>query len=431
MNFFVKGFIASLFFCVLSTATAEVRLELTQGQDARTPIVVAPFSNDDTSVAALSRIISDDLNHSGRFRSEVSQARKVPHVVEEVDQSLFQAAGYDDLVIGQVKTLGAGRYQINYTLIDLFGQGTNPVLSTQRYTVTRTQLRQAAHTIANDIYYQLTGFKGFFTSHLTYVSVQKSPYGKRYKLIVSDYDGFNPQTLVDSNVPIMSPRWSPDNKVIAYVTFNQKGSVIYNVELATGKREKIADYKGVNGAPAWAPDGHHLALVLSKSGSPNIYIAALHPQSLIRITDGRHIDNEPAYATDGRSIYFTSNRRGTPQIYRMNLSGGDVTRITEVGDYNASVGVSPQADQIVVLHRLPHQSLFSIATMDLKTGIMKALTSSGLNQSPSYAPNGQMIVYATDQRGDSGRLAMVSLNGKSSWTLPLQGSYMQEPDWSH
>ncbi|OGO96401.1 MAG: Tol-Pal system beta propeller repeat protein TolB [Coxiella sp. RIFCSPHIGHO2_12_FULL_44_14] len=406
-------------------------LELTQGIRAALPIAILPFagSGDGSSEATLVEVIRNDLQNSGQFRVVSAE------MGEGYDH--WRAAGVNNVVTGAIYPQGNHRYQVTFTLRDVFGgqnSHASPVLLSQTFHVGETTLRGLAHHISDLIYQKLTGVQGIFSTKIAYVLVQRSG-GKtedeggstKYTLIVADEDGFNPRPLLVSHQPIMSPSWSADARHLAYVSFENHRAAIYIQDLGTGQRRLVSNAPGINGAPAFSPEGQRLALVLTKTGNPKIYVMNLTTQELQEITFGWSIDTEPAWSPDSRSLLFTSNRDGNPQIYRYSFTTGQVSRVTYQGDYNARALFTPDARSVVMMHR--NRGLFGIALQDLASSQLWVLAQTGVDESPSLAPNGKMIIYAT-QYGGRGVLAQVSTDGQIKLRLPAQEGDVQEPAWS-
>jgi TolB protein len=199
---------------------------------------------------------------------------------------------------------------------------------------------------------------------VAYVSVDGTPPALRYRLMVADADGFAPVRIIESPEPLMSPAWSPDGRMLAYVSFEGKSSAIYVQQLASGERRRVSARSGINGAPAWSPDARKLALTLSRDGNLDIYTLDLASQTLKRVTSDDAIDTEPAWSLDGTSIYFTSDRAGGPQIYQVVLDqGGRAERVTYEGSYNARPRLSPDGSQLAMVTL--DRGAYRIATMDL------------------------------------------------------------------
>lgn len=406
---------------------APLRLELTQGVEAAIPIAILPFQGA-SSDQPLAPIISSDLNNSGRFQViDVQKIEQFPQHVREINYSYWRNQKIDYVTIGHVQSLGGEQFLVKFSLIDIF-KPQSPVLISQEFTVQRHQLRTLAHHISDKIYQALLGIPGFFSTRIAYISVDHQvANGAQYTLEIADADGYNPRSLLISNQPIMSPAWSPDAKKIAYVIFENKQAKIYSIDVATGQRQLLTAYPGINGAPAWSPDGRKLAMALSKDGNPNIYVLDLATGQLQQITEGLSISTEPSWAPDGRSLVFTSDRGGNPQIYRVQLADRSITRVTFSGNYNARASFSPDGKNLVMLNRAERK--FNIAIQNLRTGTVQVLTQQGSTESPSFAPNGSMILYAS-RIGGRGILEMVSSDARIKLRLPARTGEVQEPAWS-
>lgn len=416
-NFF-KSLIFSLFF-LASNAFAILELELTQGVYNTIPIAVVPFFGQEAigKDENIADIIGEDLKNSGRFRLVDLEAK-----FDEVKYNDWKAKKIEAVVVGKVKSIG--KFLARFKIFDVYNKNK---LFEKEYKVKKSKLRRFAHHISDIIYKKFTGNRGIFSTKIAYIFVEREGSRSKHKLQVADSDGHNVRTLVTSSFPLMSPAWSFDGKKIAYVSFEGHRAAIYIQDVATGKREILTKFPGINGAPAWSPDGKKMALVLTKTGYPKIYILDLATKRLERITDGSSLDTEPNWAPDGRSLIFTSNRGQTPQIYRVYLNNKKIERVTFDGKYNARASFTPDGKSIVLLHKVGE--MFTIAMEDLKSRRVTLLTRSGLNESPSVAPNGKMVVYATNSNG-RGMLAAVSTDGRVKLLLPAGSGEVQEPAWS-
>ena len=348
----------------------------------------------------------------------------LPHREEDVDFREWQLLEMNNLVIGEIRPAEAGGYSLSWRLFDVF---TGDQLATSRIRSTERGLRHAAHRIADQIYESLTGERGVFATRLAYVTSRSRSGDARVTLRVSDSDGYNPQTIVDSAEPIMSPHWSPDANRLAYVSFEDQRPSIYIQELTTGRRERVASYDGINGSPRFSPDGRKLAMTLSKDGSPDIYVLDMGSGALTQLTDHYAIDTEPAWSPDGSHLLFTSDRGGQPQIYRVAAGGGPVQRVTFEGDYNAAASYSPDGRSLVMVTRVGGR--FRVALTDAEGRSRRLLSRGGLDESPSFAPNGSMVIYASQNNG-RGVLSVTPLAGGAGQRLSQETGEVREPAWS-
>lgn len=409
-------------------ARAALTIEITQGVQGALPIAIVPFGwtgpapNAPEDVAA---IIANDLRRSGRFNPFPEKDMLArPHDAGEVDFKDWRVLGQESLVIGQVRTTGPDSYEVQFQLFDVFKGGQ---LTGYSIPVRGAALRRAAHHIADIIYEKLTGEPGAFNTRIAYVVAKKYMTPPRYELQVADSDGYNPETIVESTQPIMSPTWSPDGSRLAYVSFEKRRAEIFVQDLGAGTRESVAAFPGINGAPAWSPEGLRLALTLSRDGNPEIYVLSIYSKSLTRLTDSGAIDTEPTWSPDGREIVFTSDRGGRPQLYRVPATGGRAQRLTFEGDYNARGRFSPDGKRIAMVQG--DGGKYRIAVMDLGSGLVRVVSNGSQDESPSFAPNGSMLIYATEARG-RGMLAVTSVDGRVQQRLALQEGDVREPAWS-
>jgi TolB protein len=407
---------------------ADLTIEITEGVEGALPIAVVPFGLQGgipprEDVAA---IINADLNRSGRFKTlpQVDMLAR-PTSGNEVEFRDWRALAVDYLVVGQVENSGAGGYAIRFQLFDVYR---GEQLTGYNMTASDTNLRRTAHHIADLIYEKLMGVPGAFATQIAYITSINEPGGKsRVDLRIADADGHNPQTIVSSSEPLMSPSWSPDGRKLAYVSFEGKQPAIYIQEVFTGQRQKLTSFKGINSAPAWSPDGRKMAMALSKDGNLDIYVMDLATRNLKAITRHYAIDTEPAWSPDGRYIVFTSDRGGKPQIYRVPSFGGNAERITFQNAYNARASYAPDGKSLTLVTQ--ENGNYRIAVQDLGSGVMQVLSRGNLDESPSFAPNGSMIIYAT-KAAHRGVLAAVSVDGRVHQRIALEEGDVREPVWS-
>lgn len=405
-------------------AQAALDVKITESADQAIPIAIVPFGSASPVPLDIAKLASHDLQTTGLFDVVArSQMLGQPHSPENVNYANWRAMGTTNVVVGNVVPSQNGGYTIRFHILNTYSGRS---IGSYEVNVARNGLRDAAHAVANLIYKQLTGEKGYFLSRIAYITVTQGNGGRTYQLVVADYDGHDAATIYSSKDPIMSPAWSPDGNHIAYVAFDvSHGRTSLRVqEVATGRIREISSRPGINGAPSWSPDGSRLALTLSYQGSPDIYVYNLRTNQMQRLTRSPAIDTEAVWAPDGNSIVFTSDRGGSPQLYRMSARGGQVSRITHTGNGAQDAAFSPDGKLLAFVENGPNG--YRIAVQDLQTGNVRALTRGGLVESPDFAPNGQAIIYAT--QGGNNALATVSVNGEVHSQLSQRGK-VQEPSW--
>ncbi|HET9121947.1 MAG TPA: Tol-Pal system beta propeller repeat protein TolB [Acidiferrobacteraceae bacterium] len=409
-------------------AQATLNIEITKSLGTAFPVAIVPFQGQRFLPAAqkVSDVVQADLVHSGRF-SEIPPGEFLshPHHAADVIFKDWRLVKADALVIGSIQPTGGGLFNVTFRLYDVFSK---KQLAAFRYRVGTTGLRQVAHEISDVVYQKLLGIPGAFNTRIAYVGRQALG-GHRfiYRLQVADYDGYHPQTILKSAAPIVSPAWSPHGHRIAYVSFERGRSVVYVENVDTGRRRLIANYAGLNGAPAWAPDGIHLALMLVRAGNPEIYVLNLQTNRLRRLTHDPAIDTEPTWSPHGNHIAFTSDRSGNPQIYLMNRAGENVRRLTFSGRYNAAACYAPDGKHLAIVSR--QGGAYHIALLSIKDSSLTPLTDTRFDESPSFAPNGQTILYDT-LVGGRRVLATVSIDGNFRQVIRLPGEDVSNPAWS-
>lgn len=394
----------------------------TAGNAEQIPLVIAPFRDESGLKQAVTPVIAADLTRSGLFRIVDNGGAKPQHEPEQIDYALWRGRNAKAVVVGSVTAAAEGRYEVRFRLMDATQQ---TQLAGFSYVASATQMRLTAHKIADVIYEKLTGEKGAFATRIAYVV--RLP-GKRFALSVADADGFGPQTILSSNEPIISPKWSPDGLRLAYVSFEQRKPVVYVQSITTGERKAVANFFGSNSAPAWSPDGRRLAVALSKDGGTQMFLinadGSGQPQ---RLASSNAIDTEPNFSPDGSYILFTSDRGGGPQIYRIAVNGGQVQRVTFEGQYNVSARHSPDGKTFTFIHRC--NGRFAVAVQDFATRQIQVLSDGGVDESPGYSPNGRMILFASDMRG-RGILSAVSSDGRVKQRFTEDSGDVREPAWS-
>ncbi len=402
-----------------------LEIDIVGGNAAALPIAVVPFGGDcgQTDVAG---VVRADLARSGQFRSpDPASLPERPTQGSEVAYPTWRMLKQDFLLVGRCIPSGDG-YRTEYELFDVAKQQRLLGLA---LTAPASAMRDVSHQISDAVYEKILGVPGAFWTRIAYVTASGLGRNTRYALMVADADGYNPRAVVNSTEPLLSPAWSPDGRKLAYVSFEGGNSGIWIQDVATGSREKITSFRGINGAPSFSPDGTRLAMSLSKGGNPDIYVMDLGSRHLTQLTNQYGIDTEPVWSADGSTLYFTSDRGGRPQVYQMPASGGSASRVTFEGSYNASPSLSPDGKKLATAQGAGN--VYRIALMDRSTGSARwsMLSPGSLDESPSFAPNGAMLVYAA-REGSRGVLYTVSADGRVRQRLGLAEGDVREPAWS-
>ena len=397
---------------------AQFKVEVSGVGLTQLPIAIAAFRGEPQAPQKIASIVQADLERSGQFRG-VDTTGAALDESSRPDVALWKQKNADSLVTGSIMRLADGRYDVRFRLWDVVR---SQDLGGQSYVISQADLRLVAHRIADYVYEKLTGERGIFSTRIVYVT--KS--GSRYSLWVADADGENAQAALSSPEPIISPAWSPTGGHIAYVSFESRKPVVYVHEVASGKRRLIANFRGSNSAPAWSPDGRTLAVTLSRDGNSQLYTIDATGGEAKRLMQSAGIDTEPVYSADGRSIYFVSDRGGAPQIYKVTRTGGNAERVTFSGNYSISPSLSADGRWMAYISR--SGGGFKLQVMDLASGAVTSITDTTADESPSFAPNSRLIVYATQQQGREA-LMTTTLDGKIKARLAGQSGDIREPDW--
>ena len=423
---FVRSFLLLVF--LSSSVYAEIVINV-EGVAQPTPIAVVRFGwegRGPNMPLDVAEVITNDLRRSGRFDPLAeNDMLQEPTDGANVDFDDWTILGVEAVVIGKVIQTGENAYTLQFQLL-------NPINRKQlvgyRMPASRGTMRFAAHRAADMIYEKLTGIKGVFGTKVAYVTAKQQGKERLYSLIVSDQDGANDNKIMESKDPIMSPAWSPDSRQLAYVSFEGSKSSIFVQTLRTGNRFQVSSKPGINGAPAFSPDGRKLVVTLGGiNGNPDIYILDITSRKATRLTTHRAIDTEGTWSPDGGYIYFTSDRSGGPQVYRISANGGTPERFTFEGSYNARPRLSPDGKRLAMVHN--DRGNFRIAIMDIKSKNLLIVSKGQQDESPSFAPNSDNLIYATRQRGD-GVLETVSADGLIRQKMASGQGDVREPVWS-
>jgi TolB protein len=409
-------------------AAQTLNVEIVGGVKSATPVAVVPFAQQGGSPLPtdVADVIRNDLNRCGKFRSlAVSEIVEQPSQGSDIKFATWRLLKQDYIVIGRIKDAGNGAVTVEYELWDVNRQ--QRLLGNAMPPAQISDLRSVAHQIADAIYQQIQGVRGAFWTRIAYITSVGTGANQTYSLIVADSDGYNPQVVARSHEALLSPKWSPDGSRIAYVSFESGNSAVYIQNILTGARQLISGRaKGINSAPAWSPDGSKLALSLSYSGNPEIYVMDLASRQETRLTRSLAINTEPVWSPDGQSIYFTSDRSGRPQIYRVSASGGTPERISFQGQQNLNADISYDGKQIAMVQA--NGNVYRIAIMDQSLGGQVRFISTGpIDESPSFAPNASMLIYAAD--GSPDVLYAVSDDGMVRQRLALANGDVRQPAW--
>jgi len=415
-----------LFILIYSTiVSADLEVVITEGNSSSIPIAILPFTNNNQSIK-LASVISDDLNLSGQFKTlDNEQLIDDPKFPNQIKYGNWRLVGADFLTIGAVRSSGPGRYEIDIKLFSVVDQ--KQILSLT-LPVLEGDFRSGGHYIADKIYEEITGIKGIFSTKIAYVTATQVTDGIEYQLLVADADGKNSQALVTSSQPLLSPKWSPMGDKIVYVSFEKGNSAIYVQDLSTGGRELMSNYKGINSGPSFSPDGKKLALTLSKSGNPEIYTMDIYTKRLQQITNSWSIDTGANWAPDGNSLVFTSDRGGKPNLYQIDILSKNAKRLTFDADYNAGGSFSPDGKHICYVQG--NKNDYRIALRHNKSETSQQISDGPLDETPTFAPNNNMILYATKNKQGQGILISTSLDGSVKNQLLVSNGHIREPSWS-
>lgn len=412
----------------LRAARAQLEVDITRGLVEPMPIAISPFASDSADGRDLGRriaeVVSADLQSSGLFRpldprafiQSPDEMRQLPRFAD------WRQINAQALVTGLVQTAGA--LQVEFRLWDVFGGGQ---LEGLRLDSAAENWRRIAHRIADAVYERLTGERGYFDTRMVYISETGPATARIKRVAIMDQDGANHRFLTQGDELVMTPRFDPDGAWIAYLAYRGRSPRVTLKNVQTGREQVVGDFPGMTFAPRFSPDGRTVAMTLSQDGNADVYLYDLSSRSQRRLTTHPAIDTSPSFAPDGRRIAFNSDRAGTPQIYVMPVAGGDAQRVSfGQGRYSEPVW-SPRGDLIAFTKQQGGQ--FHIGVMRPDGGDERLLTRSYLDESPSWAPNGRVILFSRTRRGGPARLFSIDITGYNEREVPTPLD-ATDPDWS-
>jgi TolB protein len=398
---------------------AQFRVEVAGQGATQLPIAIPDFRDESRAPQAMSAIVRANLERSGQFKMVDTSGATGFSELSSPNFAEWRTKQADALAAGSVTRLADGRFDLRYRLWDAVAgkdQGGESQL------VPTDDLRLAAHRASDWIYQKLTGERGVFATRLAYVAKGQ----RQFQLLVTDSDGEGARVAATSPEPIISPAWSPEGRSLAYVSFHTGKAVVYLQDLTTGARRTLADFRGTNSAPAFSPDGQRLALTLSLNGGSQLYSIQRDGSGLKRLTQTLAIDTEPAFSADGRFIFFVSDRGGGPQIYRMGADGGSAERVSFNSPYNVSPSLSADGKWLAYISRL--DGAYKTCIMDLQSSQVRVISDTSEDESPSFAPNSKLLVYASRAQGRD-VLVTSTLDGRVKAKLAVANADVREPAW--
>jgi len=429
-----------LFYGWISQANAALVIEITEGIDDATPIAIVPFkiSSNANLPTDVAEVIGADLARSAQFDPlKRKDMLAKPYRPDQIKFKNWRMLDVPNLVIGEIESKKDGSYFVKFRLYDVYRQ---KQIIGYGFPAKANQLRKIAHKISDVIYEELMGVKGAFDTQVVYIKKFPNNSVKPYKLYLADADTYNEQEVMSHDWPLFSPAWSPDNSKLAFAVAGSKGPGIFIFDVTTGKAPKRLTKRSKKAsAPSWSPDGKKMAMQVLENGSADIFVMDLETKKMQRIAPHWSIDTEPTWSPDGKSIIFTSERGGSPQLYEYRFSNRKAKRLTFKGRQNLRASFSPDGKMITFVH-LSDNSSYNIAVMDLSTREMHIVADSSYgeseHESPSFAPNGSMIIYAANypQKGKKDKktgLVAVSVDGSVQQHFTDDGEgEVREPAWS-
>ncbi|WP_232223242.1 Tol-Pal system beta propeller repeat protein TolB [Candidatus Odyssella acanthamoebae] len=392
----------------ISSAQAELEVTINQGQIKPTPIAITPFvdKSGQTFGQDLAAIITYDLQSSGLFLPIDPQA-----FVQNIDSLNIQGPRFADwriinaqcLLAGEVEVSG-GQVTVRFRLFDSF-RGTQ--MLGLELSVDEKKWRRLGHMVADEVYKRITGEEGYFNTMISFIE-ESGPHGRKRmrRLGIMDYDGANVRYLTDGKHMAMTPRFSPNNRDIAFLSFEKSGlAQVYLYNLANGSKKLLGQFEGMSFAPRFSPDATKLVMSLEKAGNSAVYLKDLNSGSLTALTQHTCIDTSPCFSPDGNNIVFTSDRGGNEQIYVMDNHGGDVRRISFGGGKYSQPVWSPRGD-LITFTKI-QQGQFYIGVMNPDGSNERLICTDYLVEAPIWSPNGRVILYTRERRAKGTRFSKI------------------------
>ncbi len=408
---------------ITAPARAQIEVDVNRGDVKPLPIAIPVFGG--AQGAEIAQVITGDLERSGLFApiNQAAYIEKNPDVNVQPRFADWKTINAQALVNGQA-TVEGGRLTVNFRLWDVYSE--QPLLGLQ-FTTTPENWRKLAHKISDAVYERLTGEKGYFDTRIVFVSESGGRLDRKKQLAIMDQDGANPSYLTDGSYIVMTPRFSSTSQEITYMALRPEGSSIYLFNLETARRETLGNFPGMVFAPRFSPDGGRVAFSVERNGNSDIYVMNLRSRTSAKLTSDPSIETSPSFSPDGTRIVYNSDRGGTAQLYVMNADGGGSRRISfGSGRYTTPVW-SPTGDFIAFTKQSGGE--FHIGIMRPDGSDERLLTSSYMDEGPTWAPNGRVLMFSRETPGSGPRLWTVDVTGRILRAAPYPGSG-SDPAWS-
>ena len=408
---------------MVAPAQAQIEVDVNRGDVKPLPIAIPVFGG--AQGAEIAQVIAGDLERSGLFApiNQAAYIEKNPDVNVQPRFADWKTINAQALVNGQA-TVEGGRLTVNFRLWDVYSE--QPLLGLQ-FTTTPENWRKLAHKISDAVYERLTGEKGYFDTRIVFVSESGGRIDRKKQLAIMDQDGANPSYLTDGSYIVMTPRFSSSSQEITYMALRPEGSSIYLFNLESGRRETLGNFPGMVFAPRFSPDGGRVAFSVERNGNSDIYVMDLRSRTSAKLTSDPSIETSPSFSPDGSRIVYNSDRGGTAQLYVMDANGGGGRRISfGSGRYTTPVW-SPTGDFIAFTKQAGGQ--FHIGIMRPDGTDERLLTTSYMDEGPTWAPNGRVLMFSRETPGAGPRLWTVDVTGRILRAAPYPGSG-SDPAWS-